>query len=70
MSQTVETLNISEAKKHIAEALKIVFPGVKFSMRSSYDSVYVTWTDGPLTIDVERVLNRFESYTRVVCDGL
>ncbi|MFB4321611.1 LPD29 domain-containing protein [Priestia sp. BR_2] len=69
MSQTVEMLNISgkEAKKHIAEALKIVFPGVKFSMRSSYDSVYVTWTDGPLTIEVERVLNRFESYTRVLC---
>lgn len=55
-----------EAKKHVAEALKIVFPGFKFSLRSSFDEVLVSWTDGPLEQDVQRVLNRFESYTRVL----
>ncbi|PAD72854.1 LPD29 domain-containing protein [Paenibacillus campinasensis] len=55
-----------ETKKHISEALKIVFPGVKFSFRSSFDSVEVYWTDGPLPDEVERVLNRFESYTWVL----
>ncbi|MFB8378194.1 LPD29 domain-containing protein [Paenibacillus taichungensis] len=56
-----------EAKKHVAEALKIVFPGFKFSLRSSFDQVLVSWTDGPMETDVQRVLNRFESYTRVLC---
>jgi hypothetical protein len=55
-----------EAKKHIQEALKAVFPGFKFSLTSEYDSVRVSWTDGPLTPDVQKVLNRFESYTRVL----
>lgn len=60
-------INGKEAKKHIQEALKIVFPGFKFSLQSKYDQVTVRWVDGPLTEDVERVLNRFESYTRVLC---
>ncbi|MEN1990208.1 LPD29 domain-containing protein [Paenibacillus hubeiensis] len=55
-----------ETKKHIQEALKLVFPGFKFSMRSDYDSVHVSWVDGPVVQDVELVLNRFESYTRVL----
>ncbi|TVX85645.1 LPD29 domain-containing protein [Paenibacillus agilis] len=55
-----------ETKRHIVEALKLVFPGIKFSSRSSYDSVRVSWTDGPLEHDVEKVLNRFQSYTRIL----
>jgi len=59
-----------EAKKHIQAALKAVFPGVRFSLQSTYDSVTVSWTDGPVVPHVEKVLNRFVSYTRIldVCD--
>lgn len=65
---TMEKVSIAgkEAKKHIQDALKVVFPGFKFSLTSDYDSVHVSWTDGPLVPDVEKVLNRFESYTRVL----
>ncbi|MGG3471428.1 LPD29 domain-containing protein [Neobacillus pocheonensis] len=64
---TTEKISIAgkEAKKHIAEALKAVFPAVKFSYKSEYDSVNVSWTDGPLKLDVEKVLNRFVSYTLI-----
>jgi hypothetical protein len=64
---TMDKISIAgkEAKKHIQEALKAVFPGFKFSLTSEYDSVRVFWTDGPLTTDVQMVLNRFESFTRV-----
>ncbi|MFS0841332.1 LPD29 domain-containing protein [Paenibacillus sp. 1P03SA] len=54
-----------ETKKHIKDALKEVFPGVKFSFTSEYNSVTVSWTDGPQKPDVQKVLYRFESYTRV-----
>ncbi|MBV6717185.1 LPD29 domain-containing protein [Paenibacillus chitinolyticus] len=56
-----------EAKKHIKDALKEVFPGVKFSLTSEFNSVTVSWTDGPQKSDVQKVLYRFESYTRVKC---
>ncbi|MFD1130617.1 LPD29 domain-containing protein [Paenibacillus provencensis] len=67
MSTVQEMFNISgkDAKKHVSEALKIVFPGIKFKFSTSYDSIHVAWTDGPLVQDVERVLNRFQSYTYV-----
>lgn len=63
------TISISgkETKKHINEALKAVFPGFKFSMTSEFDTVNVSWIDGPLASDVQKVLNRFKSYTRVLC---
>ncbi|MEB8637238.1 hypothetical protein P4H32_26380 [Bacillus cereus] len=64
---SMEKISIAgkETKKHIQEALKAVFPGFKFSLTSDYDSVCVRWTDGPVAPDVQKVLNRFESYTRV-----
>ena len=67
LSTVQDMINISgkEAKKHVNEALKIVFPGIKFRFSTSYDSINVSWTDGPLVQDVERVLNRFVSYTYV-----
>lgn len=64
---TTISITGKETKVHIREALKAVFPGVKFGLTSSFDSVNVSWTDGPLVPDVQRVLNRFESYT-YVCD--
>jgi hypothetical protein len=64
----METISISgkETKKHIAEALKAVFPGFRFGLTSDFDSVRISWVDGPLAQDVQKVLNRFESYTRVL----
>lgn len=66
MSKQSISIAGKETKKHITEALKAVFPGMKFSFNSSYDSVTVRWTDGPMVSDVEKVLNRFQSYTRVL----
>ncbi|WP_054029131.1 LPD29 domain-containing protein [Bacillus sp. FJAT-28004] len=65
---TKQSISIAgkETKKHIAEALKLVFPGVKFSYRSDFNSVTLYWVDGPLVPDVDKVLNRFTSYTRVL----
>lgn len=63
--QDLITISGKDAKKHVNEALKIVFPGIKFKLSSSYDSIHVSWADGPLVQDVERVLNRFQSYTYV-----
>lgn len=55
----------AETAKKIRATLKKAFPGVKFSVRSKTysmgDSVYVSWTDGPLEEDVNRILERFES---------
>lgn len=64
----MEKISISgkETKQHIRAALKMVFPGFKFSLTSDFDSVRVAWTDGPLVPDVNKVLNRFESYTHVL----
>lgn len=65
---TKQSISIAgkETKKHIAEALKLVFPGVKFMYRSDFNSVTLYWVDGPIVPDVEKVLNRFTSYTRVL----
>lgn len=64
----MEKVSISgkETKKHIRVALKAVFPSVKFSLTSDYDTVQICWTDGPSAPDVQKVLNRFVSYTRVL----
>ena len=48
----------------IREELKKVFPNVKFSVKSSNfaggDSVNITWTDGPIVKDVEKVTNKYQ----------
>ena len=50
--------------RNIRKELKAVFPGVKFSVRSeSYSmgcSIHIGWTDGPLTDEVEAVVNKYE----------
>jgi len=55
----------AETAKKIRSALKVAFPGIKFSVRSrSYSmgsTVDVAWTDGPRTKDVEAVAGQFES---------
>ncbi|MBE2198092.1 MAG: methyltransferase [Anaerolinea sp.] len=50
----------AEQAKHIRNALKKAFPGVKFSVRSDRysmgSSVDVKWLDGPTAAEVDRVL--------------
>lgn len=50
-----------EAAKNLRKDLKKHFPGVKFSVRSDYDSVYVKWVDGPTRAMVEAIANRYQS---------
>lgn len=61
----VTSYTTTETAAFIRAALKAAFPGVKFSVRTSYysmgSSVYVGWTDGPTTPEVERVTDRFTS---------
>ena len=40
--------------------LKKAFKGVKFSVRSDYSSVNISWTDGPTAEQVEAIANRYE----------
>jgi uncharacterized protein YggL (DUF469 family) len=66
-NQTIETIMepAKETAKKIRAALKVAFPGVKFSVRtdvySGGSSVNVSWTDLPLTEEVEKVVNQFQS---------
>ena len=54
-----------ETAQFIRAALKAAFPGVKFSVRTSYasmtSSTHIGWTDGPTEPEVERVTNQFTS---------
>ena len=55
----------AKTAKMIREALKELFPSVKFSVRSSNfsmgNSVDVSWTDGPVYDMVNNAINRFQS---------
>jgi hypothetical protein len=55
----------AKTAKMIREALKDLFPAVKFSVRSSNfsmgNSVDVSWTDGPTSEMVNSAINRFQS---------
>lgn len=46
--------------KHLRKRFKREFPGTKFSIRSSYNSVDVRWLDGPDWETIERILRTFE----------
>jgi hypothetical protein len=54
-----------ETAQFIRAALKTAFPGVKFSVRTSYASMTsstdVRWTDGPTVPEVDRIAKRFTS---------
>jgi hypothetical protein len=54
-----------ETAQAIRAALKKAFPGVKFSVRTSYASMTsstdIRWTDGPTQPEVERVTGNFTS---------
>ena len=65
MALTTNTtyLSVTETAKLVRNALKAVFPTVKFSVRSSsYSggaSIDVDWTDGPAAKRVEAITERF-----------
>lgn len=61
----VVSYNTTETAAKLRAALKAEFPRVAFSVRchlySMGSSVYVRWTDGPTTAEVERITDRFTS---------
>jgi len=56
-------VSLTDTAKHIRGALKLAYPTVKFAVRSkSYSggsSIDVSWTDGPVSSDVDKVVNSF-----------
>ncbi|CDH00546.1 LPD29 domain-containing protein [Xenorhabdus bovienii] len=49
------------AARNISKILKLHFNGVKISVkRRSYDSVYVSWEDGPMKEAVNAIIGRFQ----------
>jgi hypothetical protein len=68
--QHLERIDQSKKSSHalgatnIRKELKRVFPGVKFSVTSDSfsggNSIHIGWTDGPLTEEVEKVVNKYE----------
>lgn len=60
---THEHLSTADTAKVVRKALKSAFPSVKFSVRSSTysmgSSIYVSYCDGPLSADVEAIVNQY-----------
>lgn len=56
---------VVETGKEIRRALRLAFPGVKFSLRGSRGTGYgwfsLSWTDGPTTWQVDAITNGFRS---------
>jgi len=63
--RTRDQFSTKETAQCIRAALKSAFPGVKFSVTTSYasmtSSTRIQWTDGPTEPEVERVTGRFTS---------
>jgi Large polyvalent protein associated domain 29 len=60
---TKEYLTCAETAKLVRSALKTAFPGTKFGVRSkTYSggaSITVSWTDGPTSADVDKVISLY-----------
>jgi hypothetical protein len=52
-------LTCAQTAKALRKALKLHFPGVKFSVRSSGTAIHLSWTDGPTRDAVEDVSRGF-----------
>lgn len=64
--ETADASSLSGSKlaaKNIRTTLKREFPGIKFSIRTDYNSVKINWTNGPTTDAVKQFTNRHESGT-------
>lgn len=51
------------AAKNVRRDLKKAFPGVKFSVKSSYSTINVSWQDGPTRRQVEDVIDKYQQGT-------
>lgn len=51
------------AAKNVRRDLKQAFPGVKFSVKSSYTTINVNWQDGPTRSQVEAVIDKYQQGT-------
>jgi Domain of unknown function (DUF3560)/Large polyvalent protein associated domain 29 len=49
----------TETAKFVRVVLKANFPGIKFSVKSETHVINISWTDGPITKQVEAVTNAF-----------
>ncbi len=49
----------TETAKFVRVALKKNFPGIKFSVKSSTQTINISWTDGPIAKQVQAVTNAF-----------
>ena len=68
--QHLERIDQSKKSSHalgaanIRKELKQIFPGIKFSVTSDSfsggNSIRIGWTDGPLTDEVEKVVDKYE----------
>lgn len=62
-----EYISVTDTAKLVREALKMAFPNIKFSVRSSQysggASIDVSWVDGPREQAVEQVAKVFEGST-------
>jgi hypothetical protein len=63
MSATTTYLTCKETAVLVRSALRVSFPGTRFSVRSHVyaggASINVRWTDGPFQRDVQRVCDRY-----------
>lgn len=61
ISEKVDSLNA--AAKNMRIELKAAFPGIKFSVKSRRfsggDAIDVSWTDGPVTAQVDEIIDRY-----------
>lgn len=55
------SLNGKESAVQVRKLLKAHFPACKFSVRSDYNSVRISWTDGPTTRQVDALVHVFEA---------
>lgn len=56
----LNTISTVDTAKEVRKALKVSFPGVKFSVRArAYSSMAVSWIDGPTEFEVEKVTRNF-----------
>ena len=64
LTMATETLHGSKlAAKNIRIELKKNFPGTKFSVRTSHNSVRISWENGPSVKSVEKFTSRHDSGT-------
>lgn len=59
LNQEVESGGVAAAK-NVRKELKRRFKGIKFSVRSSYSSISVRWTDGPTYEEVYAVIGKYK----------